>query len=907
MKDCVKTALHSKGRKTSRAAGGLFCLFLSLSFLLSVLPAPAETIGTITIQGLHSANRSELLDLLDLAEGKHIDAAKVREGIKRAFLKGIFEQISIQTSDHEPVAVMIIVQEKDKISEVSIEGDHVLSAKKIRNLLIMKEGGVMRYDRMAEAERDLGEKLALSGYPEAVVRIRTEPTKHPYRVELVVTVEAGNPLVIGKIQIAGTNIIAPDDLRLSVGDVYDQGRVREELKRVQAKLRKDSYYHPVAGPYTFEAGVLTITLDPGPQLTVFIEGNSAIATKRLKKEVPFFEVETVNDEIVDEAVMRMLTLYHSEGFPFAQVAPVLKKDKDTIEVSFFVFEGNRIKTGAIEIKGSSLPAQSLKDVMALKEGEYFNPDLKDRDRDTLQEFYRALGYLDAVIQELEYTIDMQQERADLKVVVDEGIKTLIGSIDIKGVTDDVRSKLLVVSNIKIGDPYNDVDISDARFRIIDYYVSAGNPNVDVLVQRTIEDHNVSVVFTVVEGTKVHIGKMVVAGNERTRYEVIRREISSDEGRPYSFKILAEERRKLYKLGLFDDVEIESYNAGEDVKDLVVKVKEGNAGAYEFGVGYADYEQFRGYAEVSYRNLWGMNRQGLLRGELSSLQQRYIIQYTEPWFLGKQLPFRALFLYENKKEISVPGREVRYRIERYAASAGVEKQLSEALKSEFYYEYSIVRTTDVQPDVILSKEDVGTLAISSVRPSLVYDTRDNPFDPTRGIVAGISVKVASSLLFSETNFVKTTLYGSFFHLLSKRIVLALSARGGIAYGYSGTNELPLVERFFLGGRFSVRGYEQDTLGPKGDDGNPTGGNAFAMGSIEFRTNIGRGFSIVPFLDFGNVWVKASDIDPWDIKFTTGLGLRYATPVGPLRVDYGIKLNRGRDESKGELHFSIGQAF
>ncbi len=898
---------HYIGRTPFQGRVSSICLYLCLYLFLSAVSAHAATVGTITIQGLYSASRSEMLDLLDLAEGKQVDAEKVRAGIKRAFLKGIFEQISVQTNDREPADVMVIVQEKDRVAKVSIQGDHVLSAKKVRNLLIMKEGDVMRYDRMAETERVLKENFSLLGYPEAAVHISAEPTKKPYRVELVVNVDAGPPLVIRQVQIAGTGIVVPDDLRVSAGDVYDQLRVRGELKRIQAKLRKDSYYHPVAGPYTYEAGVLTIALDPGPQLTVTIEGNNAISTKRLRKEVPFFEVETVNDEIVDEAVVRMLALYHSEGFPFAQVAPVVKEDKGAIEVSFFVFEGMRIKTRAIQISGSSLPPQSLKNVMGLKEGAYFNPDLTDRDRETLQEFYRALGYLDAVIHEIAYTVDEQAERADITVVVEEGVRTLIGSIDIKGVPEDARAKLLAVSAIKTGDPYNEVDISDARFRIIDSYVNVGNQNVDVIVQRSIEDHRVSVVFTIVEGTKVHIGKMVVAGNQRTRYEVIRREIAPDEGRPYSFRALAEERRKLYKLGLFDDIEIEPYSAGEGVKDLLVKVKEGNAGAYEFGVGYADYEQFRGYAEVSYRNLWGMNRQGLLRGEVSSLQQRYIIQYTEPWFLGNKLPFRTLFVYENKEEISVPGREVRYRIERYAASAGVEKQLTDTLKAEFYYEYSIVRTSDVKPDVILSKEDEGTLAISSVRPSLVYDTRDNPFDPSRGIVAGLSVKVASSLLFSETDFVKMTLYASTFYRLNKRIVLALSARGGIAYGYNGTNELPLVERFFLGGRFSVRGYEQDTLGPRGSDNNPTGGNAFAMGSIEFRTNIGRGVSIVPFLDFGNVWVKAGDIDPLDIKFATGLGLRYATPVGPLRVDYGIKLKRGRDESKGELHFSIGHAF
>ena len=907
MRNSFDRMTHGMGRKACRPAVFSFCLYLYLCLLFSALPAGAAVIGKIEVQGLASADSSELLAMLGLGEGGRIEAGKVQAGIKRAFLKGIFEDISVVTNDRDPADVTVIVRERDMIGKISVRGEHALSAKRVRNFLLFKAEDVMRYDLTAAAEQDLKEKYALSGYPDAVVRIHVEKMKQPYRVDLVVTVEAGPPSTIAGVRIDGTDVIAPDDLRLSAGDIYDQFKVREELKRIQTKLRKDGYYHPAAGPYTYDAGILTIRLDPGRRLTVNIEGNSALSTKRLRKEVPFFEVEAVNDEIVDEAVIRMLSLYHSEGYPFAQVAPVLKEDKNTVEASFFVFEGQRIKTRSIRITGSTLPPESLKNVMGLKEGEYFNPDLKDRDRETLQEFYRALGFLEAVIGEIEHTIDREQERADITVAVEEGLRTVIGSIEIRGVTDDARAGLLAAGALKIGDPYNEVDISDARFRMIDSYVNAGNLNVDVLVQRTIEDHKASVVFTVVEGTKVHIGKMVVAGNHRTRYEVIRREIAPDEGRPYSFRTLAEERRKLYKLGLFDDVQIEPYNAGEGVKDLLVKVKEGNAGAYEFGVGYADYEEFRGYAEISYRNLWGMNRQGLLRGELSSLQRRFLTQYTEPWFLGRELPFRVLFLYENKKEISFPEREVRYRIERYSASAGVEKQMTKTLKAEFYYEYSIVNTTEVQPDVILSKEDVGTLAISAIRPSLVFDTRDNPFDPTRGVVAGLSVKLASSLLFSETDFVKMTLYGSSFHKLHKRLVLALSGRGGIAYGYRDTTELPLVERFFLGGRFSVRGYEQDTLGPKGEDDNPTGGNAFAMGSIELRTNVGRGFSIVPFLDFGNVWVKVSDFKASDIKYTAGLGLRYGTPVGPLRVDYGHKLNKERDESSGELHFSIGHAF
>ena len=219
---------------------------------------------------------------------------------------------------------------------------------------------------------------------------------------------------------------------------------------------------------------------------------------------------------------------------------------------------------------------------------------------------------------------------------------------------------------------------------------------------------------------------------------------------------------------------------------------------------------------------------------------------------------------------------------------------------------MVNTFDVKPDVVLTREDTGTLAISGIRPGLIYDTRDNPFDPRKGVLAGITMKVASGILFSETNFAKLAFNASFYKELSKRFVFAYSFRGGVAQGFGDTRELPIVERFFLGGRDTVRGYAQDTLGPKGADGTPTGGNVFLLTNLELRTSLGRGFGLVTFVDAGNVWLKAGDMD-LSLKYTAGLGLRYSTPVGPLRIDYGHKLNREKGESSGEIHFSIGQAF
>jgi outer membrane protein insertion porin family len=377
--------------------------------------------------------------------------------------------------------------------------------------------------------------------------------------------------------------------------------------------------------------------------------------------------------------------------------------------------------------------------------------------------------------------------------------------------------------------------------------------------------------------------------------------------PFDDSLLAKERQGIYKLGLFTNVEMEVLDKYDHKKDILMRLNEEDAGAVEFGFGYGDFERFRGFLDLSYRNLWGLNRQASLRLEMSSLEKRSILQYLEPWFLDQQMPFRIFLIYEDREELNFDTRKTLYRLNRYGATAGVEKKLSDTLKAGLYYEFSFVNTFDVQPDVVLSKEDTGTLAISALRPGIVYDSRDNPFDPKKGILSGIQLKVTSPLLLSETNFIKLLANGSTYQQLSKRFVLALSLRAGTAWGYHETTELPIVERFFLGGRTTVRGYRQDTLGPKGPDGNPTGGDAFLCGNLELRSYIGKGFGIVTFLDSGNVWQKAKNIDFGDLKYSTGLGFRYNTPVGPISIDYGHKLNKEKGESNGEIHFSIGHAF
>jgi outer membrane protein insertion porin family len=367
-----------------------------------------------------------------------------------------------------------------------------------------------------------------------------------------------------------------------------------------------------------------------------------------------------------------------------------------------------------------------------------------------------------------------------------------------------------------------------------------------------------------------------------------------------------ERQKLYKLGLFTDVRIEGTERYDHLRDVHINVVEGNAGVVDVGIGYSTLEKITGFIDIGYKNLFGMNRQISLRVLYNSLEKLYALSYYEPWFIERNLHFKGQGFYQEKDAKNIDTGVIMYRYRKEGLAAGVEKVFSQHIKGELKYELDLYDTRDVQPDIVLTDQDVGKLMISSLISGIVYDTRDNVFDPRRGLVAGLNMKISPFALISDTQYFKAIFTGSIYQELSRFFVVAMSLRFGAAQGWGSTTILPLVERFFLGGRDTARGYAQDTLGPLGSNYNPTGGNAFFLTNVEFRTFLGKNFSIVAFLDSGNVWQKIRDID-LTLKNSVGAGVRYNTPVGPLRLDYGYKLQKIPGLSRSEIFFSIGHAF
>ncbi len=859
----------------------------------------------IEVEGLYSIKKEELLNLLNLRIGDVLDRNALSIGIKRTFLKGIFEDIVIE-GNSEYTIINVKIQEKKIIDKIDITGNNYFSKRFIKNNFGITEGERINLLRIHQGIASIRAQMNSRGFPNAVIDFSIIDLKTNL-CHLKLNVVEGSPEIIKNIVINGEHDIVKSYLLLSEGDIYDA----TSMERFKANILN---YHSKQGyvdtylKYFIKDGILYIEFNRGRKLDISFIGNESISEKTLMRELIYYEAGEFNSDIVEEMKSRLLSAYHRVGFPFVSIIPIISEAPDTISLNFYIFEGSRYRIREINFKGTSIPQESLLIILRSKQGEPFDFVAVESDRDTLKEFLNSLGYLEAEI--LKPDILLTDNFVDISFVVIEGSKTVISKISFLNNKSFTDKELLEKIPLKVGNPFNEVDISDSRQKIQNLYSRAGFTKARVSVESIFSENNAEIEFIIDEGSITYFGKNIIVGNERTKLNVIERELENKEGKPLNYSLVLKEKHQLQKLGLFRDVEVSlSDYTLENQRDIIYYLDEANHGIIELGVGYGEYERYRFFLDLSYKNLWGMNRLGSLRTELSTLEQRVILSYSDPWYLlsNHKFALKSLLLFENRKEKSFDTKDILYKLRRTSASAGIEKNINTNVKADLYYIFSVVNTTDVKPDIILTREDVGTLIISGIKSGLIYDTRDNPFDPAQGMLIGLSLKIASSLFLSETDFVKLNFYLNKYLRLSERIVLAASLSSGIAKGFGNTTELPIVERFFLGGRTSVRGYAQDMLGPKGVDGNPTGGNIFAMGNIEFRTNIGKGVGLVNFLDIGNVWQKLSQVDMSKLKFTAGIGLRYKTPVGPIRVDYGIKLNREPRESRGELHFSLGHAF
>lgn len=604
---------------------------------------------------------------------------------------------------------------------------------------------------------------------------------------------------------------------------------------------------------------------------------------------------------------------------------------------------HRIRFEGVE----QLSEKRLRGTMRLRQKAWWRPfqrshfygtDQLERDLERVLSLYRGEGFVLARIEGVAVR-HLSRELVDLEVRVREGPRAYLRSVSVGDAPPEVEAEARGALEARPGQPLREAQLQLDELRLQRLCEEEGYALAEVTQEQRFRADSVDVVFWVAAGPRVRVGQIDISGLTRTRPRVVRREIRVAPGEIFRRSRAAASQERLFELGLFRTVRIlpvppdslaPALDRPELTMDLRVTLAEKPPGWYGFGLGLSSSDQLRLLGEWGYRNLMGRARalqvKGLVAFALtraagvsrSAPKERLVeVIYTEPWVLGS--------LWGQARTYAHFNREATFEEQIYGLVLGGRRDLSRGERLFGSIENKWVATTDSSA----AQADYQTRFLSL---ALASDRRDFALDPQSGSYAQLRGEYAGGFLGGAASFGRIAASGSIYRPLARRLSWAARVRGGTIHPFgrepvAGPTEsdllrVPFEERFRAGGGTTVRGHAEGSLGPYSAGNQVLGGLVLLVMNTEVRFPLFWEFGGAVFLDAGNVWAdyrdiswsrwangwKRADYSPLDAVYGMGGGVRLRTPVGPVRLDYGLKLGRERPGSgRGEWHFSLGQAF
>jgi outer membrane protein insertion porin family len=411
---------------------------------------------------------------------------------------------------------------------------------------------------------------------------------------------------------------------------------------------------------------------------------------------------------------------------------------------------------------------------------------------------------------------------------------------------------------------------------------------------------VKLVYRIEEGAKYKIGRIEIAGNTKTKDKVIRREIRLNEGDTFNASSLKRSYERLNNLNYFETIEVNPKPRPEEkVVDLDVKVKEKDTGMLTVGGGYSSQDGIIGLVDITQTNLFGGGQYLKWKGELGGQMKNFELTYRDPWFFDTELKFGAT-LYKNEREYGNFDRKAK------GLELTIGKEFWEYWGWSLSYNLEDATISNVREDASLAvKDQEGNYLTSAISPSIWRDTRDNYMDPMSGSRNVLSLSFAG--LGGDTGYLKAIADTSWYFPLFE--VTAFHVRGRVGYLTDlFDKKLPIYQKFYVGGIDTIRGLDYGHAGPLDINGEPIGGDRMAVLNLEYIFPIFSEIKLkgVVFSDMGRAWDKNESFLT-DMRYTAGLGVRWFSPFGPVRVEYGFNLKKKEGESGGKFEFGFGSAF
>jgi outer membrane protein insertion porin family len=665
---------------------------------------------------------------------------------------------------------------------------------------------------------------------------------------------------------------------------------------------------------------VTFQIKEKPLVTnISFKGNKKFSAGRLKDETTLKEKDFYDLAKFEESKTKIVNLYSEKGYADVKLDayPTIDESKNKMTVTFLITEGNRILIGDVHAEGvNAYKPKKILGLMKTKRKKVFKEDTLREDRTNIEKFYKNNGFMDVKIDEPKIAYNAERTSMFITIPITEGVKYKIGGITFSGNTVFPQAELQKIMSIRRGQLYNDEKLQESRQAILEMYADRGylHSQVELSFEPDNDKGIMNVNFAIAEGEIIYLGNVFIDGLNYTKEYVIRREVLLKEGDVFSSGKVKRSLEKIYNLGFIDSVEPQIQPTEKpNVMDLVMSVSEGKPGILSAGAGYSSVDQLVGTLQVQHVNLFGRGQRLNLLWEFGARKQNYEINWTEPWFMSKPMSL-AVGLFNTERNYDYASVISAYKEGRKGGSVTVGPRLSDKLSLQFSYSYEDIRVFDVSADSAVASNVVPSQALtSSISSQIVWDSRDNIFDATRGNRQSFSAQFAGGPLGGDINFIKPIARSAWFFPTFWKFVLSVNAQVGLIENFSPSTDVPIYQRFYVGGADTVRGYQYRTeIGPA------EGGKEMFVMNVEYKFPIAeeKKHTILQgaiFYDVGGAWRSGNDVNltlgegETNLKAGIGFGLRFTTPVFPLRLDWGYGFNHRPGEQLSQFYFTIGNIF
>lgn len=645
-----------------------------------------------------------------------------------------------------------------------------------------------------------------------------------------------------------------------------------------------------------------------------LQGNEAVATRKLEQALSRLAEDIaargVDTGAVDDGVYELLRYYRSIGYLRAQVRGLLRRENGKSLLSFKIEEGPLSLISGVEITGNRVRSrEELEECFSWRTtgplglgDKVFTEESLALCTECVVTRYQLDGYYFAEVQPAVSVEDDGRVRVLLEVT--EGQRFVLAGVPgLEGVTAVDPGELEAALDLEARPAFVPRLPLVLKGKILDFYRQRGYLRANVEVDRSFDASSgeAHLTFRIQEGQRIRIRSIVLQGNERTWDHIVRQRIKLEEGALYNEALLGESYRSLLRSGLFSSVNIETarVEGNEEQVDLVVRVKEKPRYQVSFLTGWGSYELLRGAVVLEDANLFGTGHRLRLEGRASFVGEGVEGSYLNPYFFSDRLSHTVQGSFEHRQHPS-------FVRETHGGESGITHAITDQLRTSVLYRLRESDVVDVDQNV--PPELVNNVLLSTLSGSVILDTRNSIVDPDRGFSSRVTVEYSGNALGSELDFLRYTAFASIVIPLPASLRLVGAARAGLIDRLAGTETIPIQERFFNGGEYTIRSYREDEAGDR-VGGDPIGGETFTCTSLELRCPLPvlDGLQTALFFDSGTLTQKLSDFGGSRYFLGLGVGLRYNTPVGPFRFDVAWNPDRDPGEDEFAFHLGVGYPF